>query len=367
MDTIKLTRKELYDLVWSESMLSITKKYKISDNGLRKICKRFKIPIPYRGYWAKIKYGKPVKVPPFNSNFQSNDLVYLTTIDISDEFAQTPSLLKIRQKEIELDKDIKLTIPERLSRPDPLIRKYKENLTLKKRKSIDYYFDYDNHLSIHVEDNQLNRALLIMDTFIKAIKHRGHVIKVINSATVLIINGENFKVRIRERKKRIATPNKMGWNTYEYERTGILVFVRDGFPVKEWYDGAMPLEDQLSKIIAKLELESDHIKLEREKRRIKWEEDERRKQIELKIKQRKLKELNDFKELLNDAKRWKRLLILREYIDYMEHKSDLTSKEKKDWVKWARDKANWYDPAINLYDELMDEIDKNSLKPSVER
>ena len=36
----------MYDLVWSEPMLSLSKKYNISDVGLRKTCIRMSIPMP---------------------------------------------------------------------------------------------------------------------------------------------------------------------------------------------------------------------------------------------------------------------------------------------------------------------------------
>ncbi len=38
MNSIKLTRKELYDLVWSAPFTTLSKKYLISDVGLRKMC-----------------------------------------------------------------------------------------------------------------------------------------------------------------------------------------------------------------------------------------------------------------------------------------------------------------------------------------
>ena len=46
MKKTTFTRQELYELVWSESMLSLSKKYNISDTALRKICKRMNIPLP---------------------------------------------------------------------------------------------------------------------------------------------------------------------------------------------------------------------------------------------------------------------------------------------------------------------------------
>lgn len=63
MDKVKLTREELYDLVWAEPLLSLSKKYAISDVGLRKLCVRMNIPVPIAGHWSKIKAGKAV-LPP---------------------------------------------------------------------------------------------------------------------------------------------------------------------------------------------------------------------------------------------------------------------------------------------------------------
>ena len=53
-----LTRKELYDLLCSIPLSTLAKKFEISDNGLRKICKRMNIPLPPNGHWQKVRYGK---------------------------------------------------------------------------------------------------------------------------------------------------------------------------------------------------------------------------------------------------------------------------------------------------------------------
>lgn len=53
------TREELYQLVWSESMIQLAKRFGLSDVGLAKACRRAAIPVPERGYWAKRQAGKP--------------------------------------------------------------------------------------------------------------------------------------------------------------------------------------------------------------------------------------------------------------------------------------------------------------------
>jgi hypothetical protein len=58
MSFVTLTRKELYDLVWSEPMMRLARRYGLSDVGLAKICRKCDIPRPPRGYWAKKQVGK---------------------------------------------------------------------------------------------------------------------------------------------------------------------------------------------------------------------------------------------------------------------------------------------------------------------
>lgn len=51
-------RRELYDLLWPEPMKTLAARYDISDVALAKIYRRHGIPVPPRGYWAKIPAGK---------------------------------------------------------------------------------------------------------------------------------------------------------------------------------------------------------------------------------------------------------------------------------------------------------------------
>ena len=62
--TQRLSRKELYELVWSEPMKNLCLRFGISDVGLKKTCLRAEIPTPNLGYWAKKEAGKSVYQPP---------------------------------------------------------------------------------------------------------------------------------------------------------------------------------------------------------------------------------------------------------------------------------------------------------------
>ena len=56
-----LTREELHKLVWSTPIQKLAKQYGLSDRGFSKICQRHLVPVPPRGYWAKIEAGQPAK------------------------------------------------------------------------------------------------------------------------------------------------------------------------------------------------------------------------------------------------------------------------------------------------------------------
>lgn len=58
------TRQELYDLVWSTPIATLAAQFEISDRGLAKTCERHVIPVPGRGYWAKIQAGQPATKTP---------------------------------------------------------------------------------------------------------------------------------------------------------------------------------------------------------------------------------------------------------------------------------------------------------------
>ncbi|MCX8568800.1 hypothetical protein [Aminobacter sp. MET-1] len=58
------TRQELYDLVWSTPIATLAKQLDISDRGLAKTCLRYHVPVPGRGYWAKVEAGQSATKTP---------------------------------------------------------------------------------------------------------------------------------------------------------------------------------------------------------------------------------------------------------------------------------------------------------------
>ncbi|MFP4067295.1 MAG: hypothetical protein ACLFS5_07290, partial [Spirochaetaceae bacterium] len=60
-------RNKLYEEVWSEAVEKVAKRYGVSGVALAKTCRKLKVPLPGRGYWAKHQVGKAPKRPPLPS------------------------------------------------------------------------------------------------------------------------------------------------------------------------------------------------------------------------------------------------------------------------------------------------------------
>jgi hypothetical protein len=362
-----LTRKELYDLVWSQPMLTLAKKYNISDTGLRKVCIRLNIPLPIAGHWQKIQFGKKINQPKLSLNDDvEQQIVLCLRSEKTKEFYGEPSPLKNLQIEIENQLQSKLIVPEKLTNPDKLIIEAKNALQSKEPNNRLYMgtvYTKKNILNIRVDPKNISRALLFWDTLVKALFIRGHKIEFKNGRTYVIIEGHEFNIYLKEKMKQEIIKDG-NWNTREYRPTGILTFKLDAYPCTEWKDGKLQLEQQISKIIAKLELSGREWTLLRLRQK---KEEEERKEKERIIKEFELlqeKDLSAFKDMLQDASRWHEANNLRNYINEVEIKSssnNSNSDEHAKWLEWARKKADWFDPFIEQEDDLLKEVNKDTL------
>jgi hypothetical protein len=55
-------REKLYEEVWKEPVLVVANRYGVSNVALAKACRKLTVPLPPRGYWARIRAGR--KAPP---------------------------------------------------------------------------------------------------------------------------------------------------------------------------------------------------------------------------------------------------------------------------------------------------------------
>lgn len=60
----RYNREELYEKVWAQPMRAVANQYGCSDAWLGRVCRALKIPVPGRGYWAKVHAGRPASRRP---------------------------------------------------------------------------------------------------------------------------------------------------------------------------------------------------------------------------------------------------------------------------------------------------------------
>lgn len=369
MKTIEITKKQLYDLVWSTPISKLAEKYALSGEGIRALCNKHEIPIPKNGYWSKIKFNKPVIRIKLTTANNDNKIV-LTLREEGSPVNLDQSPLTILTKQIQCDKKAPLTVPAKLSKPDILIQN--TIAFFNKRKKERYYRnDKLDTISIDVEDANFNRALRIMDTFIKLLKHRGHSFRRDrnNYGPHIVIEDVEFYFYIREAQKRI--PPKEGEWGCTFIPTGILVIkIGKSIHSSEWRDSSVKLEFQLARIVAKMEIEAQEELIWREECRIHAIQRAEEERIKKELKKRREIELTKTKQFFYEALRHQKATYFRNFIEKKEQNAanlNTLTAELKDWINWAKEKADWYDPLINKVDELLNEKDKENLDKQVEQ
>lgn len=361
MNPVTLSRKQLYDLVWSEPLTCISKKYNVSDSGLRKICKSMGIPLPDMGHWNKVKAGKKIRIKPFSEKHEGEQQLQLSLRTDGDNYSElgiSPHLAL--QKAIEADRSIELVVKQELITPDPLVKAVQQAF-LSKRQGTSYLrgdlrLTVSGNVYISVSPGVLDRALRIMDTFIKAMRQRGHDFVLEGEYYKVVISGEAIGMALTETQNRIATNDS--WQSSILKANGNLMFKFEEYYISTiCKDGKeQKIEQQLSKLISRLELMALRVKSEKEesqRRRARMEQEEKiRKQLE----ERKRLEVKSFQQLARSAGRWKEAQMIREYIDYKGRDAlaeNKMSEELAAWIEWARKKADWYDPTVGAEDEWL--------------
>jgi hypothetical protein len=364
MKEVIMTRQDLYDLIWTESMLALSKKYTISGTGLKKKCKGLNIPVPVMGYWAKLQFGKTggrkTPLPAFSGN--QTVTLYLREENDPPKESKTEIL-----KQLETDGSLTISVPEKLVNPDKLISAVKDDIFKRKvwNKTDDFVYNSRGYLSIRVSSKNIHRALIFMDTLIKVLKQRGHSVTIENDTTYFIIEGEKIPICCREKETRVLVKGN-GYDYHTNKLTGLLSLkVDESYSKKEWTEGKKTIEQMLPKILVELEHMGKKLKEERIEREKYWEEEKEKDRIAKEIHDRKEKELKNFLDILKNAKRHVNSQKIRRYADELERFSlekGPLSDDMKTKIEWIRNKADWLDPFIEAEDEWMKGIDRDELK-----
>lgn len=199
-----LTRRNLYELVWSKPMTHIARDYNMTDTGIRKYCKRYDIPTPVSGHWIKLQHNKPVRRKRLPVKHRSADepINLIPAKPRSIEIEQAIEKAKDKQDQIQNV----LTVADKLpSNTHVLVRKVRT--ALRSLKADDHGFIELNDPmlpQINIGKASIQRVLLLMQTLFKYAEKIGYKIKPNERHLCWFVNGEAFPIRIYEAKNQMT-------------------------------------------------------------------------------------------------------------------------------------------------------------------
>lgn len=165
------TRKELYDLIWSNPVSKILQGYAVSQTGFKNLCKEHDIPLPLNGYWQKLRHNKKVVVIPLPKTDKTYNNIILPKRLKGEEILNKITELNLLVREIKNDKSLPLVVPDKLIKPDKLIitvKDYFKRVRLSK-KNVKVEPPVEGWFSIYVSDELECRALIFADALIKLV------------------------------------------------------------------------------------------------------------------------------------------------------------------------------------------------------
>jgi len=375
MEQVTLTRKELYDLVWTEPISKLAPRFGVSDVTVAKTCRRHGIPRPSRGYWQKKRFGKKVRRTPLRP-LRPTDPESLETMTLGpsrsarlEAMATGPVADQIR---FEADPKNKIVVPERLGRSHPLVRQTRERKRAFRRDDgWDAVRRMPPGLNVSVERSSFGRALRILNALIKALEKRGYTVSVTRGerrskdTTRVTIQGVDIAFRLFERKKRVEREpteweKNSPWRTgpyYDFKPSGRLTFEIEDWHArgarKTWTDGKKQrLENCLNQIIVGLvrtAVARKEWEIEREDaRRRRQEEEERRRELERKREE----ERRRGQQLEADAAAWLRARRIRAFIRAVARVPSRYLPDPWDshdqWATWAQAYVDRLDPLSSV-------------------
>ncbi len=388
-ETVRYNREDLYEQVWSQPMSKLCKTYGLSNVGLAKICKKLKIPVPGRGFWAKKAHGKIIRRPSLPS-LPGSDAFVLRVAKRGD-----PPVAQGHAEEVEpkiaferLDGN-RIQVSPALLSPHPYVARAEKSLRNARGNSSGIISPMAKKcLDIRVGPNSLDRALRIMDALIKALESREINVSISeegNRATSVSVLGESLEFGIEEtlnRTERELTKaqkrekEKYAWlysrPQYDYSPSGSLILKIKSSGGRGfrgiWSDGKKQrVEDALNFFIVGLIKAAEAIKAERlERERWKRERQEKERQREEMARLRKEEE-ERLQSLDKQIMGWHKSQQIRAYIEAVrqtairKQQQIAEGSQLDQWLTWAHQQADHLDPLAERPSSDLNEKDEKDL------
>jgi hypothetical protein len=355
METVTFSREDLYKHVWSTPMRKLAEQFGLSDVGLAKVCDKYAVPRPGRGYWAQLAAGKKPRRPKLAK--------------VPDGVGDTIVLQRVSDPNEPRTPPPEVAISKVLVAPHAAVAWLQQ--AFKSAKA-----DEHGRLIVgHAWDSQacirgasVPRALLLLDGLFKALIERGHAVQAKPRGEgplelTVTAFGEDLRLRLEEKlakKDHVLTAEererkerwKLQARKYDYFPDGELVIRVEGAHYKyvgrkSWSDTKRQrLDELLGHLLLTVEEiaefnRREHVAAE-EHRRL-CEEHERRR--------RRGERLGQWQvwlgtELTETAAQWRAARDVREFLDAYDAKVPSAGRDEATatWLAAARRFAERLDP-----------------------
>ncbi len=386
---LTLSREELYELVWSKPMVELAQDFGLSDVALAKRCRKVGVPVPGRGYWARVAAGQEPRRPKLAKRDVPTGNSALAFAPKPEESPPADTAdLPPEEAAIRAQIDgLPLAIAPALASTSPPIQRLTHRLKVIPAKEIAWAHRSDRQgpiLEINVSDAQAPRALQIADAVIRGAESLGWAFEAVKPKDpghrqrvpdtpepfplgALTVVGEPMAIRIDEPQRQTAhvltadelRRQKRGDYVYvpkwDHDWSGRLCLQGhepdSRYGARTWKDGKRRrLEDQVREILVglyELALQAKAQRAEREE----WERKQReRERLESERSDRRDAEVKLIQELERQAGAWFRARLLRRYIRAARRalgKDSITAKrgeERVDFFAWAQGYVDQLDP-----------------------
>jgi len=377
-------REKLYEEVWSKPVVDVAVHYGVSDVAIHKICRALNVPVPPRGYWAKIRAGDKIKKEPLPATKGVIDKVGQRTYEaVKTVIPPEPSLSFLeeeeRQKVLFAAREISLLPQEaklhkKIAAYRSVVKEWNHKDYKPEGAQRNYQSNYQQppFLAGVISSEALPRVYRILDALYRKVEQLGGIV---NDDLSLQIRNENVRLVIIEDQTQIKheltkqeardliiykdEKRHGGWASkpqirkYDYIFNGHLkVGIRKHRYVRD--SDSLQIESRLGEMLLELYEESQVVRTNREA----YEEATRKREEEARQKEERRNKYNLEVDrtigLQNAANDYDTACKIRAYLRAIEKSIDVetTDEEQKDWLEWAYKKSDWFDPTVARTDEV---------------
>lgn len=378
----RVTRDQLYNLIWSKPITKVAEEIGVSDSMIIKACKKLDVPRPPAGHWAKVRAGKKTtirKLKPKKGNTQTAHTFFRTiTPKVQQQMAESqlhPLIEREHLPEYKITVSTNLTALKSISKQNLKsfnASKVNDNNKIQARLA--------EHFDLRISKETVSRSIFIVDALLSAFESRNWVFNIEPSRdkhqgmTVSLL-GETFYFWIEEKNtriKHIETPQerrkKFYWAPpWDYISTGKLS-LRLGdhsnyYSNRSFNDGkTQVVEDRLNAFCIALVEMALTKKEVRRKDELEQKAQERREIRRKGLNAAKESELRRREELEADFQKWLRAEKIREFIQVREKRFELDKHSAEDIrdfravQEWSKNYANIIDPLAQGVPTIVEEL-----------